>query len=124
MKQLLLTLSLGMMGAIGAHAQSDMIRVNQVAFYPQQEKIAVVENGGKKVTLSVRNAETGKVVTKTNFVRTSVSPWSKKRRAVVDFSQLTMSGRYVLEYGKHKMPIVGYNTPATRSFIFGLNVTF
>ena len=26
--------------------------------------------------------------------------------------------------GKHKMPIVGYNTPATRSFIFGLNVTF
>ena len=26
--------------------------------------------------------------------------------------------------GKHKMPIVGYNTPATRNFIFGLNVTF
>ena len=26
--------------------------------------------------------------------------------------------------GKHKLPIVGYNTPATRSFIFGLNVTF
>ena len=26
--------------------------------------------------------------------------------------------------GKHKMPIVGYNTPATRNFILGLNVTF
>ena len=26
--------------------------------------------------------------------------------------------------GKHKMPIVGYNTPVTRNFIFGLNVTF
>ncbi|MBR1464486.1 MAG: TonB-dependent receptor [Prevotella sp.] len=26
--------------------------------------------------------------------------------------------------GKHKMPIVGYNTPATRNFLFGLNVTF
>ena len=26
--------------------------------------------------------------------------------------------------GKHRMPIVGYNTPATRNFIFGLNVTF
>ena len=26
--------------------------------------------------------------------------------------------------GKHKMPIIGYNTPATRSFIFGLNLTF
>ena len=26
--------------------------------------------------------------------------------------------------GKHKMPIVGYNTPATRNFLFGLNLTF
>ena len=26
--------------------------------------------------------------------------------------------------GKHKMPIIGYNTPATRNFIIGLNVTF
>ena len=28
------------------------------------------------------------------------------------------------QYSTHKMPIVGYNTPATRNFIFGLNVTF
>ena len=26
--------------------------------------------------------------------------------------------------GKHKMPIVSYNTPATRNFLFGVNVTF
>ncbi len=26
--------------------------------------------------------------------------------------------------GKHRMPIVGYNTPATRNFMFGINVTF
>ncbi len=25
---------------------------------------------------------------------------------------------------KHRMPIVGYNTPATRNFLFGINVTF
>ncbi len=25
---------------------------------------------------------------------------------------------------KHKMPIVGYNTPATRNFLFGINLTF
>ncbi len=29
-----------------------------------------------------------------------------------------------VQYGGHRMPIVGYNTPSTRSFIFGLNVTF
>ena len=27
-------------------------------------------------------------------------------------------------FGSHRMPIVGYNTPATRNFIFGVNVTF
>ena len=27
-------------------------------------------------------------------------------------------------FGSHRMPIVGYNTPSTRTFIFGLNVTF
>lgn len=26
--------------------------------------------------------------------------------------------------GAHKLPVVGYNTPSTRSFIFGLNLTF
>ena len=26
--------------------------------------------------------------------------------------------------GKHRMPIVGYNTPATRNFLFGINLTF
>ena len=29
-----------------------------------------------------------------------------------------------VQYGGHRMPIVGYNTPSTRSFIFGLNLTF
>ena len=91
---------------LGASAQGDdMIRVNQVAFFPQQEKIAVVDNGGKKVTLTVRNAETGKVVGKTRFLRTSESPWSKKRRAIVDFSKITAPGRYVLECKGHQMPI-------------------
>ena len=106
MKKLLLAVSLGLMTTIGAYAQGDnMIRVNQVAFFPQQEKLAVVENDGKKVTLTVRNAETGKVVGKTRFVRTSVSPWSKKRRAIVDFSKITTPGRYVLECKGHQMPI-------------------
>ena len=27
-------------------------------------------------------------------------------------------------FGSHRMPIIGYNTPSTRNFIFGLNLTF
>ena len=106
MKKVLLTLSLGVLTAIGAFAQGDnIIRVNQVAFSPSQEKIAVVDNGGKKVTLSVRNVQTGKVVGKTRFVRVGVSPWSKKKRAIVDFSHITTPGRYALECKGYSMPI-------------------
>ena len=106
MKKRVMTAVLALAATAGAYAQGDdMIRVNQVAFFPQQEKIAVVDNGGKKVTLTVRNAETGKVVGKTRFLRTSVSPWSKKRRAIVDFSKITAPGRYVLECKGHQMPI-------------------
>lgn len=38
------------------------------------------------------------------------------------WSDENTSVRY--EFGSHKMPIVGYNTPSTRNFIFGLNMTF
>lgn len=26
--------------------------------------------------------------------------------------------------GAHRLPIIGYNTPSTRNFLFGLNLTF
>ena len=26
--------------------------------------------------------------------------------------------------GSHKLPVVGYNTPSTRNFLFGINLTF
>ena len=91
---------------VSAFAQGDdIIRVNQVAFFPQQEKIAVVDNGGKKVTLSVRDVQTGKVVGKSRFVRISESPWSKKKRVIVDFSHIATPGRYELVYKDEVMPI-------------------
>jgi hypothetical protein len=27
-------------------------------------------------------------------------------------------------FGSHRLPIIGYNTPATRNFLVGVNVTF
>lgn len=105
MKKLLLAVSLGLMTTIGAHAQGDeIIRVNQVGFYPQQQKIAVVEQTSKKTKVVITNAETGKKVGTAQFVRISESPWSKKKRMVVDFSNITTPGHYVLECKGHKMP--------------------
>ena len=105
MKKILLTVSLGLITTISVHAQGDdIIRVNQVGFYPQQEKVAVIEQTSKKTKVVITNAETGKKVGTAQFVRISESPWSKKKRMVVDFSSITTPGRYVLECKGHKMP--------------------
>ena len=104
MKRLLLALSLGVMTALGAHAQDDnIIRMNQVAFYPQQEKIAVIEQTNKKTKVTITNALTGKKVGTAKFLRISQSPWSKKQRMVVDFSEVKEPGSYQLECKGRKM---------------------
>lgn len=36
----------------------------------------------------------------------------------------TVSVAYSEYSGAHKLPIIGYNTPSTRNFLFGLNITF
>lgn len=102
----MLSLVLSLLTVTAVQAQhDDVIRVNQVAFYPQQQKIAVVEQAAKKGHVSIRNQQTGKVVGQARFVRISQSPWSKKHRMVVDFSQLTAPGRYTLEYQGHTVPV-------------------
>lgn len=95
-KKVLVTLAVAIAATVQTHSQ---IRVNQVGMYPNQEKIAVVEGSGSTLTI-VDNA-TGKSVAKAKAVRTSVSPWSKKKRSIVDFSSLAKPGTYTLRSGKH-----------------------
>ena len=75
------------------------IRLNQVGMYPKQEKTAVLEGTTKSKQFTITNATTGKTAIKADVVRTSVSPWSKKERTVIDFSSLTEPGTYTLKCG-------------------------
>lgn len=85
-------------------AQADeTIRLNQTGMYPQQEKTAVIETA-KPGKISIRDAATGKTVLKAKVSRTSTSPWSGKKRAVVDFSRLTAPGQYILSVDGHEQP--------------------
>ena len=75
------------------------IRLNQVGMYPNQEKVAVIEGTAKSVT--IKDAATGrKAAVKTRVLRTATSPWSGKRRTVVDFSNLTKPGTYTITSGE------------------------
>ena len=76
------------------------IRVNQVGMYPNQEKTAVIEGVVSAGKVKITNAQTGKTVAaKVKVLRTATSPWSKKKRTVVDFSRLTQPGKYVIRCG-------------------------
>lgn len=74
---------------------ADLIRLNQVGYYPQQEKVAVV-NEGKVDAFRLIDAATGQEVLQGKPAYTATSPWSDRQRSVLDFSSLTTPGRYLL----------------------------
>ncbi|MBR1835264.1 MAG: glycoside hydrolase family 9 protein, partial [Bacteroidales bacterium] len=78
---------------------SAQIRLNQVGMYPNQEKTAVIEGAVKAGQVKITNAQTGKTAVKAKVLRTAVSPWSKKKRTVIDFSRLTQPGDYTIRCG-------------------------
>ena len=78
-------------------ATQAQIRLNQVGMFPNQEKTAVIEGAAKSVTII--DDATGKKAAKARVLRTATSPWSKKRRTVIDFSALTKPGTYTLRCG-------------------------
>lgn len=85
-------------------AQADeTIRLNQTGMFPQQEKVAVIESD-KTGKIAVKDAATGKAVTKVKVMRVATSPWSGKKRTVADFSRLITPGQYVFCVNGHEQP--------------------
>ena len=95
----LTTISLLAAVCLNANAQtSGNIRHNQVGYYPQQEKVIVIDgtNPGNKVRVTTPD---GKVL-KAKSVRKAVSPLSQKTRYVVNLGNLTATGDYRVNFGQ------------------------
>lgn len=80
---------------------NDVIKLNQVGYYPDQEKIVVVE--GNVSTLCVLDAE-GRMVMRAPRMAKTLSPISRKQRSTFDLSRLA-AGSYTLVVGKHRVPM-------------------
>lgn len=105
MKTITLTVALAAL-SLGAFAQKkDAIKVNQVGYYPNQQKVAVIEPSVKQKSFTLKDAK-GNTVWKGKAVRTSVSPFTGKVRQVVDFSKVKKSGTYTLTAGGQKQKVV------------------
>ncbi|MDR0938364.1 MAG: glycoside hydrolase family 9 protein [Mediterranea sp.] len=80
--------------AISNHP-ADAVRLNQLGYEPQQEKVATV-NEGEVREFAVVDATTGSRVLTGKPAYTASSAWSDKIRTVLDFSSVTTPGRYLL----------------------------
>lgn len=78
-----------------AGASNDTIRINQLGFYPNQEKIAVTDDRNVK-TFTIINENTGETVLSGTPSYSAASEWSDKLRTSLDFSSLTAPGTYRL----------------------------
>lgn len=101
MKKTLLTLVAA--SALTATAQNP-IKVNQVGYYVNESKVAVVEPTGKSNNFILKD-HNGRKVWSGKAVRTLKSPFNNKVRQVVDFSTVTKPGTYTLTAGKNKQTI-------------------
>ena len=90
----MIILAFGIMMPIQAKSEVE-IRLNQVGYYPDEEKVVVFE-GIKPNAKIIVTDEKGQVVMQPKVARRAVSPLSKKERFIVDVSELTTPGRYTI----------------------------
>lgn len=104
---LLLACICGLLTACSANNEkpfaTEQIKLNQVGYYPQQEKIAVLDNCETDEFVILKK-ENKKVVFTGKAQSNHVCEWSGKTRATLNFSQLTEPGSYLLKAGEMIMP--------------------
>ncbi len=88
-----------LLSAFTAHAQSNAenIRLNQLGFYPQAEKLAIAVGEPTGSTFTVKSPDGKKTVFTGKLTTSQPSEFSKKPTQIADFSVLKTSGTYVVE---------------------------
>lgn len=103
-KKLLLS-SAALALVVCASAKSDVaIRLNQVGYFPNEEKVVVIEGINPAGKIQVKNLQ-GKTVLKPRNIRQAQSPWGDKTRYVVDISDLKKEGDYEVCVDGAKAPL-------------------
>lgn len=77
---------------------SESIRLNQLGFYPSEEKVAVVfSDSVGKLPFSIRNVKTNKIVFTGVSSEPRSSSFSDKKTSVLSFAGLSACGQYRIE---------------------------
>ena len=79
------------------------IKLNQVGYYPQQEKVAIWE-GKFSGSFKVIDATTREWVMENKAGVNVVSPWNDKIRTQLDLSRITYPGEFILVVNNTEAP--------------------
>lgn len=82
---------------------AESIKVNQLGYYPSQEKVAVVDSIVVE-QFTIADAASGKEILKGKAKSSAVSEWSGKTRTTLDFSEIVTPGKYLLEVNGTSVP--------------------
>lgn len=82
---------------------AESIKVNQLGYYPSQEKVAVVDSVVVE-QFTIADAASGKEILKGKAKSSAVSEWSGKIRTTLDFSEIVTPGKYLLEVNGTSVP--------------------
>ena len=99
------------------------IAVNQVGYYPQAEKVAVIEKEGQAENHKLPDLS-GKTVWEGKAARQSTSPWSGKVRDIVDFSAVTEPGTYTLHAGPYTQQVIIANNAIAQVAAAGMQAFY
>lgn len=77
--------------------QSDLIRFNQLGFYPSEEKIAVYIGELPKADFQIRNLDENVIVFSSVASKPRGSVFSDKKTCVLDFTEVNAPGKYRIE---------------------------
>ncbi|MCF0244255.1 MAG: glycoside hydrolase family 9 protein [Bacteroidaceae bacterium] len=87
--------------AFAARVHKTEIRMNQVGFFPRQEKVAVVLSDKRVLSFKITDSK-GKSVMKKWIPKKFNAPFSGEEGYRIDFSSLNVPGEYTLEVNKTK----------------------
>ncbi len=93
---LLLMVLCGLLNPVSAQQLSAAIRLNQIGFYPNAPKTAVIL-AEKSMSFEIKDAGTGKVVFKGKPAGPRTNQHSGKTSFIADFTGFKKSGKYVVE---------------------------
>ena len=75
------------------------IKINQVGFYPQQEKTMTLEGENPAESIRISRKDSDSTVWEGGYIRSALSEWSGKERKIFDFSEITEPGTYTVSAG-------------------------